>query len=78
MQNYISEDNEHLNDRVNLFLSKEYALNKSFFYKIKNNHKIYHEYFNLLRLSYLIGEPFYGNFGLRNIIFNLSIENLHN
>ena len=78
MQYYINVNNKHLIDRVNLFLSKEYALNKCFFNKIKNNHELYHEYFNLIRFSYLIGEPFYGKFGLRNIIFNLPIENLHN
>lgn len=71
MEYHLNNNNKFLIERFNLFLIKEYAINKSFFYKIKKEQEISREYYSLLRLSYILGEPFDGNFGFRKVVINL-------
>ena len=71
MQHHINPNNNFLIDRYLLFLQKEYITNNKFVICMDNNPEIKDEYFNLLRLSFLLGEPFDGRFGLKKIIYNL-------
>ena len=72
MQFHIDPNNKCLFNRRLLFLIKENTINKKLAISIKVNSDISVLYSDLLRLSYLIGEPFDGKFGLKNIIYNIA------
>lgn len=71
MNNFIDINNIYLKQRYNMFLVKEKALNKRLLYFLNDDKDLNIQYQSLLRLSYLLGEPFDGKFGFRNIINSL-------